>query len=223
MKKVPSYPWEPLARKFVAEFLGTFTLALVIQVISFGTANYPGAFQALYVPFLAGLTLAFLVAVLGGVSGANFNPAVSIGLFAVRKLTAIQLAVYLVAQVAGAFAALQGVKYLVGAAEPLTAQATSYVWWGESFGAFVLVLGIMATIQGRLKPAAAAPVIGAGLAIGVALSQLSSGGVLNPAIALSLGVRSLPYLLAPIIGACVAAVLYTYVLSEAPVAVGEEA
>lgn len=74
---------------FLAEFLGTFILLLAILMTG----------QPLFIAagFLMAITLA------GGISGAHLNPAVSV---AKGDLAAARLPVYIVAQVAGALAAL---------------------------------------------------------------------------------------------------------------------
>ena len=77
---------------FLAEFLGTFILLLAILMTG----------QPLFIAagFLMAITLA------GGISGGHLNPAVSVAMVAKGDLAAARLPVYIVAQLAGALAAL---------------------------------------------------------------------------------------------------------------------
>src|SRR5216110_2764993 len=93
-------------RKLLAEFLGTFWLVLG----GCGSAVLAAAFPGLGIGF-AGVSLAFGLTVLTGayalgpISGGHFNPAVSIGLWAVGRFPGRDLLPYVVAQVVGAVAA----------------------------------------------------------------------------------------------------------------------
>lgn len=79
--------------KLVSEFLGTFLLMLVILASG---GNY----------LLIGLTLAVIVLLTGGLSGAAVNPAVSLGLWLSGSLSNAMLAGYVVVQLLGAAAAV---------------------------------------------------------------------------------------------------------------------
>src|SRR6204780_4398690 len=92
----------PIAKRAAAEFLGTFWLVFGSR----GSAVLAAAFPQLGVGF-AGVALAFGLTVLtmayavGHISGAHFNPAVSIGLFFGKRFPARDLVPYIVAQVIG--------------------------------------------------------------------------------------------------------------------------
>lgn len=96
--------------KLTAEFLGTFWLVFG----GCGSAVLAAAFPEVGVG-LAGVSLAFGLTVLTGayalgpISGAHFNPAVSVGLWAGGRFPALDLLPYIVAQVVGA--ALAGFAY----------------------------------------------------------------------------------------------------------------
>lgn len=94
------------SQKFVAEFIGTFWLVLG----GCGAAVISAAYPDLGIGFLGvalafGLTVLTLVYGLGHISGAHFNPAVSIGLWAGGRFKATDLIPYIIAQVLGAIAA----------------------------------------------------------------------------------------------------------------------
>lgn len=99
-----------LLKKVSAEFLGTFWLVLGGCGSAVLAANFGGAVNPLGIGFL-GVSLAFGLTVLtaayafGHVSGAHFNPAVSIGLWAGGRFPGRELLPYIVAQVLGGIAA----------------------------------------------------------------------------------------------------------------------
>lgn len=103
----------PLSKRLTAEFLGTLWLVLG----GCGSAVLATAYPSLGIGF-AGVSLAFGLTVLTGayalghISGAHFNPAVSIGLWAGKRFPANELLPYIVAQLLGAIAAA-GILYLI--------------------------------------------------------------------------------------------------------------
>lgn len=105
-------------RRAAAEFLGTFWLTFG----GCGAAVLAAAFPSLGIGF-AGVALAFGLTVLtmayavGPISGAHFNPAVTIGLWAGRRIPASDLPPYIVAQVVGAICAAT-VLYLIASGKP---------------------------------------------------------------------------------------------------------
>lgn len=80
----------------IAEFAGTFVLAaIVLNLASVGTIG----------SVAIALILAILVVVLGSISGAHLNPAISIALWINRKIDGVKACAYIIAQVVGALAA----------------------------------------------------------------------------------------------------------------------
>jgi glycerol uptake facilitator-like aquaporin len=79
--------------KLVAEFLGTFLLMTSILVSG---GNF----------LIIGATLALIVFVIGGISGASVNPAVSAGLWYSGTLSTQMFALYSIVELAGAVAAV---------------------------------------------------------------------------------------------------------------------
>lgn len=103
----------PLVKRISAEFIGTLWLVLG----GCGSAVLAAAFPNLGIGF-AGVALAFGLTLLTGayalghISGAHFNPAVSLGLWAGKRFPAKELLPYIVAQVLGAIAAA-GILYII--------------------------------------------------------------------------------------------------------------
>ena len=86
-------------QKFVAEFIGTAFLVFIvtgIPVFSLGDFSYNGSFEAAFV-------LASMIYVFGRISGAHFNPAVTIPMMLREKITVIECGYYICAQILGAF------------------------------------------------------------------------------------------------------------------------
>lgn len=88
-----------LASSFVAEFIGTFVLASVMLAMLVRT-NFE-FFSAVAAAVVYGV----MWLVLGRASGSNLNPAVTIGLWSMKKISTLQGVVNIVAQVAAGFAA----------------------------------------------------------------------------------------------------------------------
>jgi aquaporin Z len=103
----------PIAKRLGAEFLGTFWLVLG----GCGSAVLAAAWPELGIGF-AGVALAFGLTVLTGayafghISGAHFNPAVSLGLAVAGRFAWKDLAPYAVVQVLGAIAAAFLLRYI---------------------------------------------------------------------------------------------------------------
>jgi len=85
-----------LFKKCAAEFIGT----LLLVFIAVGTASTIGNTLGAALGF--GLTLMFLIWIIGGISGCHINPAVSVAMLMSKKLSWKEFAFYVIAQVLGA-------------------------------------------------------------------------------------------------------------------------
>jgi aquaporin Z len=96
----------PTSKKLIAEFLGTFWLVLGGCGSAVIAASFPAVGIGLLGVSLAfGLTVLTMIYALGNISGAHFNPAVSIGLWVGGRIPASDLPGYIISQVLGATAA----------------------------------------------------------------------------------------------------------------------
>lgn len=94
-----------LPQKLVAEFVGTFTL-IFMGVGAICANQLAGGGSGLVGVALAhGLAIAVMVSALGHISGGQFNPAVTAGLWVTKKVDTVEALLYWVAQLAGATAA----------------------------------------------------------------------------------------------------------------------
>jgi MIP family channel proteins len=213
---------------FVAEAVGTFLLVFFIcGFISVASAGSGGIDLA-----ELGLAHAFILAVLiyslGGTSGAHFNPAVTFGLWSLKKISTPNAVVYVVCQLVGAVLAALLVLLLfndVGNAVNYGATAINgtvlqdgSAWLAliaEALGTFLLMWAIMGL---AVNPRGEAPLAGLGIgaALGVAVMVFgpATGGGLNPARWLGPAIASGEfddfwlYIVGPLVGAIAAALAY---------------
>ncbi|HEX8199304.1 MAG TPA: aquaporin [Isosphaeraceae bacterium] len=98
-------------RKYVVEFIGTFFLVLTIGMSVLGTKAPEGG---LIPPLAIGSALMVMVYAGGHISGAHYNPAVTLGVWLRGRCATRDVAPYMVAQVVGAALAAGAVIYLKG-------------------------------------------------------------------------------------------------------------
>merc|ERR1719355_201299 len=124
----------PMVKKCVSEFLGTFVLVATVgfNVLSATKDKGPAA-AALSI----GASLMVMIYALGGVSGANFNPAVTTTLALTKKLPSNWVAPYMASQIAGGLAAAFFYYGIHGKAFPLgpgkKASGDAYGWAAVGF------------------------------------------------------------------------------------------
>ena len=168
-------------RRYAAELLGAFLLTFaVFASVTFG---YPGP-----TPVIAAVTLGGLVYILGSVSGAHLNPAVTVGLWSLKKINARDAGFYIVSQLIGAILAYLLMMQIAADAPSVEAGPVIRGVIGEAIGAFTLVFGVSAVVHGKVADAASGLAIGLALFTGIMVAAALSLGVLNPAVALGLGV-----------------------------------
>ena len=144
-----------------AELLGTFILTLVVL------ATYQES-GALY----AGLALTVIVMAVGAISGAHVNPAVTFGLWAMRRLKSILVPFYWGAQFLGAMLAVITINWVSNNALSLSFDKITNMDWAifgaELVGSAVFLFGIAAVVCHReLSNGARALGIGLSLVAGV--------------------------------------------------------
>lgn len=191
-------------QKYVAELLATF--ALTMAVLSPDALLNLG-FQT---AAMAAFTVMLFVYTIGPISGAHINPAVTFGLWSVKKISFKEGAFYIIAQVLGAVLAGLALKANVGGTVFASADNLS-VYAGELIGAFVLVFGVSSVVFGKVKDTQSGIVIGGSLLVGILLASNFGGGVLNPAVAIGVGSVSLVHIFAPLVGGVFGASVYRWI------------
>lgn len=101
-------------KKYLAEFLGTAVLVLGgCGAATMGAAAGGGAAGVIVIALGFGLTLMAIIHVIGGISGAHVNPAVTIGAWFAGKFDQNDLVPYIIAQVLGALAGAALLAFLL--------------------------------------------------------------------------------------------------------------
>jgi len=226
-----------LAQKLIAEFIGTFTL-IFIGAGSICTDQYLRAAGGSGVGLLGiaiahGLALGIMVTAVGHISGAHFNPAVTIGFWVTKKISTLDAISYWVAQLAGAVVAAYALTVIVpepiwravGLGTPdLASDITRpHAMLLEAIMTFLLVFVVFATAA---DPKGAFNKI-AGFAIGLIISadilfggpftgaSMNPARTFGPAVAAQHWSNHGVYWVGPLIGGVVAAWIYnSFLLKE---------
>ncbi len=202
-------------KKLFAETLGTFALvfagtgAIVINHASGGTIGHAG------IALTFGLMVLAMIYTFGEVSGAHFNPAVTVAFAAARRFPWKEVPSYVGAQLIGAFAASALLRLLfpadatLGATHPAGAASQSFIL--EVVLTFLLMLVILSVSTGaKEKGITAGIAIGAMVALGAMFAGPISGASMNPARSIAPAVMSgrvehlWIYLAGPLLGALLA-------------------
>lgn len=194
----------------VAEFIGTFSLASVVLAM-IGRTSFP-FFSAV----IAGGTYGLMALVLGNVSNAHLNPAITISLWTQRQIDTVRAVVYIAAQFLGGLVAWTLSEYLLNdQLKSIAGDAFSErVLIAEAIGAFVFAFGMAAAISQAYRGLKYAVTIGGSLTLGILLATFAGNGLLNPAVALGVQSWNFAYATGPILGAVVG--MSTYSLLFAP-------
>ncbi len=210
-------------RKYLVEFIGTFCLVLTIVVAC--NSGAAGTIPAIAI----GLMLMVMVYAGGHVSGAHYNPAVSLAMLIRKKININDFTFYVVAQIlASVLAAVIGLYLISGVATsklpPVMMQIDPMqAFLAEFIGTFILVW----VIQNVATAKANAGNSFYGLAIGLTVTSMAfslgpiSGGAFNPAVAMGISVAGMSgwenlwvYLVACFAGGAAAALAYQQIVGE---------
>jgi len=225
---------------YIAEFIGTLLLVLFITAavslyVTTPTQQNPTPFIDFSVIGLVHVFVLFgLIQTLAVISGAHFNPAITAAMAALRQISLIDAAIYVIAQLAGATAAALLTKALLldeGRGMNYGAVAVSSRLGGDIFpgmvvealGTFFLVWVIFGVaVNPHAAKEWAALAIGAALGMAVMVFAPLTGAGFNPARAFGPAIVSgefggadnflLVYVLAPVVGALVAGFGYFYLV-----------
>lgn len=225
-----------LLKKALAEFIGTFVLVFVACGVA-GATN--GSLVATSLAF--GLTIVAMAYSVGRVSGCHINPAVSLGCLLTKRMSVKEFLVYVCAQILGGFAGAAlvfGIFKMAGVVIP--GDACNYAIGGFTTGGVIgaLITEIVLTcifvyaILNVTDEKAGTGKI-AGIVIGLTLTLVHLIGInltgtsVNPARSIATALSAIIYngttaaleqvwifVVAPLIGAAVAAVLYKVLNTE---------
>lgn len=229
-------------KKFVAEFIGTFSLVLFgcgSAVIAGNAAVGPAGIGLLGISVAFGFAVVAMAYAIGGISGCHINPAVTIGVLTAGKMEAKEAISYIIAQILGAISGA-GVLYLIVSGKPgfvMPEWGLGANGWGEGYlgqyntasaflietvMTFLFVFVILGTTSKFGNGAMA------GLAIGVTLMLIHlvaipvTGTSVNPARsigpALFSGGKAIAqlwlFIVAPVLGAILGAFVWKFVFEK---------
>lgn len=189
-------------RKYAVEFLATGILMFVTLMAL--ASGLPGILIAVF----AGLTVCIFFYTMSHVSGTHMNPAVTLGMLMMNKISWQDAVGYIVAQVVGVAGAIAlatatitnpiiDMLKQVGASSPMTL----HVGIAEALGGVILAFGFSTVMHNRAPENTRGFVVGASFFLGILISiMFGSMGIVNPATALALSYFNPMYILGPIIG-----------------------
>ena len=211
-------------KKCLAEFIGTFFLvfvgssAIIINALSKNSIGHIGVALAF------GFIIFIMIFSCGDISGAHFNPAVTIAFYITGKLKIKYVVTYIISQLFGAVVASALLKMIFGGISILSITLPSLEIC-EKAVPISLVMEIIFTCllmfvimgvgnQPKVGTALSGLVIGSTVFLGALIIGPISGASLNPARSLGPSIVASDYryiwiyIFAPIIGACLGASLY---------------
>ena len=211
-------------KKLICEFVGTMMLVLLACGVAVATGvSYIGTALAF------GLVIVAMAYSIGNVSGCHINPAVSLGMAMTGRMSWKEFAEYVCAQVLGAIAGSALLGVILRSYKNLGANAyngtTVTVWIAllvEVILTFVFVLTILGVTDKKENGHVTGIVIGLSLTLVHLFGLPFTGTSVNPARsigpALLQGGDALSqvwvFILAPMVGAALAALFYKYILKK---------
>ena len=215
-----------LARPLAAEFLGTCLLIATVVgsgIMAEALAGGNVAVALLGNTLPTGAILVVLITMLGPISGAHFNPAVSL-VFAIRREIAPgTAAAYSAAQIAGGLAGIL-VAHLMFSEELLQQSTKMRSGGGQWFAEFVATFGLVLTILATRKARESAVAMSVGLYITAAYWFTASTSFANPAVTIArsftdsfAGIRPVDaplFIVAQLAGALVASAVCLWLLAD---------
>ena len=213
-----------LPRRLVAEGLGTAMLVATVVgsgiMAERGTSDAALALLGNTLP--TGAILVVLITILGPVSGAHFNPAVTLAMRLRGALPGREVAPYVAAQLLGGVAGTIAAHLMFGLA-PLDLSTTVRTGPAQWFAEIVASFGLLAAILGGLRFAPQAIPWLVGLYITAAYWFTASTSFANPAVAIARaftdtfsGIRPLDvpaFVAAQVAGAVIATLLFGWLLT----------
>jgi aquaporin Z len=200
-------------RKYATEFIGTFFLVFTIVATVLT--------HAALAPLAIGVVLAAMVFAGGHISGAHYNPAVTVAVWLRGRLTTREVAPYMAAQILGALCAAGAGRFVVdappGAAFQQTGKHLATAFVAELLVTFALAYVVLNVATSKDHPNNSFY----GLAIGFTVMSGAvgvgsiSGGVFNPAVAIGVSAAGMiswsmiwVYLVANLVAGALAAIAF---------------
>jgi len=211
-------------KRYISEYLGTFIL-IFMGTGAIIVSNQTGAFGHTSIAFVFGSAVMTLIYGFGHISGAHFNPAVSIGFFINREFGLVDTIFYCVSQILGATTASFFLSIIFNEQTNIGVTQPTNGWQQSFFLELILTLILMFIIllsatHGKANKPFAGIAIGSTIAIEALVFGAISGASMNPArsIAPALISGNLDflwiYIISTIIGSSIAVILYNSIFRE---------
>ncbi len=213
-----------LTRRLCAEALGTFFLVMAVVGSGIMAAKLAGGNEALALlcnMVSVGAVLFVIITIFISISGAHFNPAVSLAMLLRGALPAGEALPYIFVQIlGGCLGAI--IAHLMFGLEPVQLAQIARTGAGQWLGEFIATFGLVATIIGcvRFNPAAIPAAVG--LYISSAYWFTSSTSFANPAVTIGRAITDTysgiapahvpAFLIAQLVGAGAAVVIFGWLL-----------
>jgi glycerol uptake facilitator-like aquaporin len=217
-----------LARRLVAEGLGTAMLLAVVVGSGIMAERLAGgnvAIALLANAVATGAGLVALILMFGTISGAHFNPVVTLSEAWQRNIPASQAVPYIAVQLIGAFAGVAAAHLMFSLPvffESAHVRAGPAQWWGE----FVATFGLIGVIIGCSRSRPTVTPFAVAAYITAAYWFTSSTSFANPAVTLAraatdtfAGIRpgdTPGFILAQMLGAAAATIIFCWMYPPAP-------
>jgi aquaporin NIP len=215
-----------LARRALMEAIGAFALVVAGCGAVIADATRDGALGAVGISLVFGLIIMAMIYAGGHLSGAHYNPAVTLAFVLGRHFPAREAAVYIVAQVCGAvagalvlLAAWPDAPAHLGSTLPTVSEGTALLYEVILTAILMFVITAVAT-DTRAVGAAAAIAIGGTVALDALFGGPITGASMNPARSLGPALASgtwtslWVYVVGPVAGAALGVLAYTTVRGE---------
>jgi MIP family channel proteins len=217
-----------LARRAAAESIGAFALVFAVGGAIVADAEYAGALGNLGIGIVAGLVIMVMIYATGHLSGAHFNPAVTVAFALARHFPVKDAAAYVTAQLAGATVAAL-VLLAVWPAQPAGLGATvpsvglgSALVYEAILTAFLMLVIMAVATDTRAVGAAAAIAIGGTVGLNAIFGGPVTGASMNPARSFGPALAASEwhdfwvYVAGPLVGAATGAFAYQLIRGEHP-------
>ena len=211
--------------KAIAEGIGTFALVFAGCGSLMVAERFPGSLPSLAIPLIFGLVVAAMVYAVGHISGAHFNPAVTLGFSMVKYFPKKQVIIYWISQIFGALVAIGLLSILLpkgkgfGETIPVVSSFQAVIWEGILTFFLMFVISAVAT-DARAEGTMAGAAIGATVMFSALLAGPITGASMNPARSFASAffggnVKDLwIYIVGPMGGAVAAALTYKWIRCE---------
>jgi len=209
-------------QKVGAEMIGTFALVFVGCGAIMSNQLFPGNLGHLGICMSFGLIIMVMIYATGHISGAHFNPAVTIAFAAAGRFSWSQVPLYVTGQILAAILASYSLKFLLGGETNLGATLPS-IGLGATFvfevilTMFLMFVIISVATDSRAVGQMAGVAIGGTVMLEALFAGPLTGASMNPARSLGPALASGSfsglwiYLTAPIVGALLGAALYHFI------------